>query len=294
MRWLAPLLLIAGCDQVFQIEPTKLAGGKGDSDGDGIDDTVDNCVHKPNPDQSDLDGDQVGDACDDCPLVIDRDQVDTDLDGVGDVCDPHPLTTGDCLAFLDTFSDASMFADHWTVDPNGSSAVTPTADGVQIFSFPQAFASAAIVSRDLPPGDYAVQAMGTLVYVESDGPLVFAGTLSGVALGQIGYGCQLRGQTNLPLPSAEAVWGAGSFGQTFFDDPISPQILLRSVPPETDHLAVRCRVDFGVAVGVEEDSSANPVTPAPPGVLVTAAAMHLRGIAAYTSGGGACAPAIVH
>jgi subtilisin family serine protease len=35
-----------------------------DSDGDGIDDAVDNCIDVPNPDQADSDGDGIGDACD--------------------------------------------------------------------------------------------------------------------------------------------------------------------------------------------------------------------------------------
>ncbi len=38
-----------------------------DSDGDGIDDAVDNCVDVPNPDQTDSDSDHIGDACDEAP-----------------------------------------------------------------------------------------------------------------------------------------------------------------------------------------------------------------------------------
>ncbi len=36
-----------------------------DSDSDGIQDNVDNCIEVANPDQADADGDLVGDACDD-------------------------------------------------------------------------------------------------------------------------------------------------------------------------------------------------------------------------------------
>jgi hypothetical protein len=87
----------------------------GDGDGDGVDDTEDNCPKYPNPDQADVDGDGVGDKCDLCPSVDDdgqtpcsigdfdgdgipdkedncphvpnRDQADSDKNGVGDACD---------------------------------------------------------------------------------------------------------------------------------------------------------------------------------------------------------------
>jgi hypothetical protein len=91
-----------------------------DSDGDGIDDAVDNCPTVPNADQLDTDmvilwdneipsfvlsPDGVGNVCDNCPGVPNADQLDTDMvsscsenvcssylspDGVGDVCDNCP------------------------------------------------------------------------------------------------------------------------------------------------------------------------------------------------------------
>ena len=75
-----------------------------DSDGDGIEDTTDNCVTVFNPIrpmdgaiQPDADGDGVGDACDACPLDADTntcannvDPNDRDLDGVPNATDNCP------------------------------------------------------------------------------------------------------------------------------------------------------------------------------------------------------------
>ena len=71
-----------------------------DSDGDGVEDRLDNCLNDANPSQADTDGDWMGDACDadidgdtidndadNCPYVANPDQQDTDHDGIGDVCD---------------------------------------------------------------------------------------------------------------------------------------------------------------------------------------------------------------
>ena len=72
-----------------------------DSDGDGVNDSVDNCPQIINADQNDLDGDGLGDACDadddgdgiddgtdNCPELANSDQLDTDENAVGDACDP--------------------------------------------------------------------------------------------------------------------------------------------------------------------------------------------------------------
>ncbi len=58
-----------------------------DSDGDGLDDALDNCPFAPNPGQADGDADTAGDACDNCPSKANQGQEDLDGDGAGDACD---------------------------------------------------------------------------------------------------------------------------------------------------------------------------------------------------------------
>ena len=58
-----------------------------DSDGDGVDDSVDNCPTVANPGQANADGDTRGDACDNCPNNANNAQTDSDADGVGNACD---------------------------------------------------------------------------------------------------------------------------------------------------------------------------------------------------------------
>ena len=82
--------------------------GNLDDDGDGIDDTQDNCPLVFNPAQVDWDGDGAGNACDpepgfsetdpdgdgveqgvdNCPNVANSDQANLDKDPLGDACDP--------------------------------------------------------------------------------------------------------------------------------------------------------------------------------------------------------------
>ena len=58
-----------------------------DSDGDGVQNTRDNCISVSNAGQADSDGDGVGTACDNCPTTSNVRQADDDLDGDGNLCD---------------------------------------------------------------------------------------------------------------------------------------------------------------------------------------------------------------
>jgi len=71
-----------------------------DEDGDGVDNTLDNCPSIANPSQLNTDGDAQGNACDpdddndgvndipdNCPLIANSDQLNTDGDAQGNACD---------------------------------------------------------------------------------------------------------------------------------------------------------------------------------------------------------------
>ncbi|SDR66197.1 thrombospondin type 3 repeat-containing protein [Christiangramia echinicola] len=78
----------------------SLTPGNSDSDGDGVNDDVDNCPNTANSDQADNDSDGMGDVCDadddddgildvndNCPFTDNPGQKDNDGDGMGDACD---------------------------------------------------------------------------------------------------------------------------------------------------------------------------------------------------------------
>ncbi len=61
-----------------------------DTDGDGIEDALDNCPNEYNNLQTDTDADFIGDACDNCPTDYNPMQADSDNDNIGDDCDDCP------------------------------------------------------------------------------------------------------------------------------------------------------------------------------------------------------------
>lgn len=80
-------------------DSTDAAQADSDIDGDGIQNSRDNCPNIANPTQTDLDGDGIGDLCDadidrdgvpnasdNCPDTFNPNQVDSDADGHGDAC----------------------------------------------------------------------------------------------------------------------------------------------------------------------------------------------------------------
>jgi hypothetical protein len=94
-RALASLVVVAGCNQVYGLDGTRVIDETfADKDGDGIADADDNCVDVANAFQTDGDRDGLGDACDGCeacapcPGGANHDEDDDKLD---DVCDPCPM-----------------------------------------------------------------------------------------------------------------------------------------------------------------------------------------------------------
>jgi hypothetical protein len=124
-----------------------------DSDGDGVCDTVDNCIDASNADQADSDGDGIGDACDACPLdplndvdgdgvcgnvdncptIANPDQLDTDGDGKGDVCDHDVSSQCPCGAAWKNHGDYMNCVVHASKDLVDSGDLTAT-ERAQIIS----------------------------------------------------------------------------------------------------------------------------------------------------------------
>jgi hypothetical protein len=85
----------------FTEQAWRVSAGPADSDGDGVNDTADNCPSVANANQANHDGDANGDACDpdddndavadasdNCPRLANTNQANHDGDANGDACDP--------------------------------------------------------------------------------------------------------------------------------------------------------------------------------------------------------------
>src|SRR5690242_13104766 len=93
-------VLLAGCDQVFDLTPLAelpyvgqvVQDPDGDADGDG----------EPN----------ATDLCALVPATVIGGRSDRDGDGVGDLCDPAPDTGGNCMVLFDSFESGAL-SPHW-------------------------------------------------------------------------------------------------------------------------------------------------------------------------------------
>ncbi len=98
-----------------------------DTDGDGVNNDVDNCPDVANPDQADSDGDGIGDACDNCPTVYNPDQLDSDGDGIGDACEVENTQPGEDVVVTDEETGTTI--SFGTVVQGGETTVTLTSIG---------------------------------------------------------------------------------------------------------------------------------------------------------------------
>lgn len=124
MRGVAFLLVLAGCNQVFDLERTNLEPDKPglDTDGDGIEDIDDNCRVDSNADQADSDEDGFGNLCDPC-VNGPQSLLDDDHDGVDNACDP-------CLTGENSDEDQDGFLDGCDVCPADPEQADGDGDGV--------------------------------------------------------------------------------------------------------------------------------------------------------------------
>ncbi|MCB9641030.1 MAG: amidohydrolase family protein [Myxococcales bacterium] len=103
------------CPDIFNPIRPMDGGKQADADNDGVGDVCDPCPLTANStqcqgfDPNDRDGDGVPNAQDNCPYIANKDQADRDNDGIGDVCDPCPdakTNPGDpCPATAQTIYD---------------------------------------------------------------------------------------------------------------------------------------------------------------------------------------------
>lgn len=149
-----------------------------DTDGDSVEDQIDNCPSDPNEGQLDRDGDEVGDACDLCPEDPDKVEPGPCGCGVGDVDDAGLLNCED------------NGGEDGFIDPAGIETDEPDGGGTEPDSAPES----------LPGQDPSQEPEDdSLVLAESgDGP---ADVASFTEPPQMAVGCGAGGATHLMMSS---------------------------------------------------------------------------------------------
>ncbi|HET9485500.1 MAG TPA: hypothetical protein VFO79_16180 [Xanthomonadales bacterium] len=110
---LALLLALAGCNQIYGLDPTRLDDTPAsDLDRDGIADDDDPCIAPMRDGDDDLDEDGVVARDDRCPFSAST--LDDDADGIPDECDPFPKALGDTLACYMSFGSTEINGLVWT------------------------------------------------------------------------------------------------------------------------------------------------------------------------------------
>jgi hypothetical protein len=282
------LLALTACNRAFDIgetAPEPDAPPPADSDGDGVNDLDDNCPMVEN-DQSDADADLIGDRCDNCPLVGNPEQElagDTDL--VGTACDPHPETDGDCLVLLDSFTDPATFATAWAIygavppaieTRPGSVTVTPAKPNELV----------ALAARDnggvLLAGTFDTQLAGVVAMTE--GGSVYAASNIPEST-TYGNGCGLfwsmGGQLACAARNSSIQDGTTIVTPALFGAHVTDETVLRLTSPTTAAPTVRCRAEYGTAVGATMTPLVTLRPEGAPGVVIGKDAVTLEAVAFY-------------
>ena len=140
-----------------------------DTDSDGIDDSVDNCLNVSNPDQYDIDGDGIGNACDNdmdgdgilnnldnCSTIPNSGQEDADSDGRGNPCDLNLTLLGSC--------ETSGTAERVYVSGN-IAYVADGAEGLVMISTTNPYSPQLLSACNVFGSAYDVKVEGTKAYV---------------------------------------------------------------------------------------------------------------------------------
>lgn len=279
--------LSAACNQVFEIDSTAArpdAPPPPDTDRDGVIDQDDNCPDVEN-DQNDEDQDLIGDRCDNCPLVANpRQELLGDDDAVGTACDPHPESGGDCLVLFDSFSDPARFEQAWTIYAAAPPIVAPAGGSVRVT--PADANRISLVARDdsgaLLAGVFDTQLSAT-VPLTMNGMVLAASNIPPDST--FGYGCGVQWPSALDAGAAtydsSAAGGTTITSPALFGEPVTSRLLARLTAPTATAKPVRCRAEYGGAVGTSSIDSVTLRPEGAPGAIVMQDPVTLEAVAFY-------------
>ena len=187
-----------------------------DSDGDGVDNALDNCPTIANADQANEDGDKFGDACDPCPIEANDTPSDPDGDGVADSCDPHPATAGDRIAVFEGF--ANGVPSTWdvvgtTTAATGTISLTTVANNHTSVTAPGTFANGTLsagIQVDMQVGTLDSATTLTMPYDPASDNGIFCEVYAPMATSANGRYLDLYSSLDMPPPNGDL--GEANFG----------------------------------------------------------------------------------